>query len=128
MHPLHGIGRDGAMDDRYTEVLQSRGAHGGRLVERPGLHRVTIVEHDLTSGCLEGFELLLGRLTACDPARHGLGGVGETGEGREQRRHYGSHPPVKPARLSPRMMCGFVRITRDTKSVRKFSTIARIGP
>jgi hypothetical protein len=26
------------------------------------------------------------------------------------------------------MMCGLVRITRHTKSVRRFSTIARIGP
>src|SRR5467141_2726087 len=105
MHLLHRLGRDRAMDDREADVFQTRRAYDRRLIEGAWLHRVTIVEHDLAAGCLEGCELLLGRLTACDPARHGLGGIGETGEGREQRRHYGSHPPVKPARLSPRMMC-----------------------
>src|SRR2546427_4382543 len=128
MHLLHCVWCYGRMDDRKADVFQAGGTHSRRLVERTWLHGIAIVEDDLAACGLERLDLLLGRLAAGDPARHRLGGVRETREGREQVRHYGSQPPINPARCRPRMMCGLVRITRHTKSVRKFSTIARIGP
>src|SRR2546426_11184641 len=114
MHLFHRGGRDGAVDDRNADVLQTVSAYGGRHVERARLHRVAVVDHDLAARGLEGFELLLGWLTAGSPPWHGFGEIRESGERRKQARSYGSHPPVKPARCSPRMMCGFVRMTRHT--------------
>src|SRR2546422_1048387 len=108
MHLLHCVCCYGPMDDRKADVFQAGCTHGRGLVERTRLHGIAIVEDDLAAGCLERLDLLLGRLTARDPARHRLGGIGETREGREQVRHYGSQPPVNPARWSPRMMCGLL--------------------
>lgn len=128
VHLPHRFQSDGTMNNGKIDVLEAGCSYDGGLIKRTWLHGIAIVEDDLAACCLERLDLLLGRLAAGDPARHRLGGIGETRESREKVRHYGSQPPVKPARCSPRMMCGLVRITRHTKSVRKFSTIARIGP
>src|SRR6267378_4739046 len=87
MHLLHGIGRDGPVHDRNTDVLEPSRTYGCRLVERAWLHGIAIVEHDLPTGGLEGFELRLGWLAARNPARHGLGGVGKTCYGCEKVGH-----------------------------------------
>jgi len=83
MHLLHRGGRDGPMDDRKADVFQAGGTHGRGLVERAWLHGIAIVEDDLAACGLERLDLLLGRLAACNPSGHWLGGVGETGESRE---------------------------------------------
>jgi hypothetical protein len=66
------------MHDWQADVLEPSGSHGRGLVERARLHWIAIVEDDLAAGGLERLELLLGRLTTRNPARHGLGGVGKT--------------------------------------------------
>src|SRR5216117_3337618 len=101
MHLLHCGGRDGAVDDRNADVLQTISAYGCRLIEGPRLHRVAIVEHDLAARGLEGSELLLGWLTAGNPARHGLGGIWKTGKRVEQRRHLGKPSASEPSSLEP---------------------------
>src|SRR5437773_7101039 len=101
MHLLHRGGRDGAVDDRNADVLQTVSAYGCRLIEGPRLHRVAIVEHDLAARGLEGSELLLGWLTAGNPARNGLGGIWKTGKRVEQRRHLGKPSTSKPSALEP---------------------------
>ena len=118
VHLPHRFHCDGTMNNGKIDVLEAGCSYDGRLIERARLHRIAIVDDDLAARGLERLELLLGRLTARNPARHRLGGIGETRERRKQVRHYGSQPPVNPARWSPRMMCGLVRITRHTKSVR----------
>ena len=72
------------MHDRYAQILESKGTHRYRLVERSRLHGVAIVQHDLATGCLEGLQVLLGWLAARDPAWHRLSGVGKSGEGVEE--------------------------------------------
>src|SRR6266550_4886747 len=99
MHLLHRGGRGGAVDDRNADVLQTVSAYRCRLIEGPRLHRVAIVDHDLAARGLEGSELLLGWLTAGNPARHGLGGIWKTGKRVEQRRHLGKPSASKPGAL-----------------------------
>src|SRR6266576_4426811 len=99
MHLLHRLGRNGTMHDRKTDVLEPSGTHGRGLVERTLLHRIAIVDHDLAARGLEGFELLLGWLTAGNPSRHGLGGIWKTGKRVEQRRHLGKPSTSKPSAL-----------------------------
>jgi len=83
MHLLHCVWCYGRMDDRKADVFQAGGTHGRWLVERAWLHGIAIVEDDLAACGLERLDLLLGWLTAGNPARHRLGGIGKTGESRE---------------------------------------------
>lgn len=39
-----------------------------------------------------------------------------------------SHPPLNPSRSNPRRIWGFLRITAQTRPLRWFSIIAKIGP
>src|SRR5437867_10482530 len=99
MHLFHCVGRDGPVHDRDADVFEPSSPRGRWLVERAWLHGIAIVEHDLPTGGLEGSELLLGWLTAGNPARHRLGGIWKTGNRVEQRRHLGKPSTSKPGAL-----------------------------
>ncbi len=83
VHLPHRFQRDGAMNNGKIDVLEAGCSYDGGLVERAWLHGIAIVEDDLAACGLERLDLLLGWLTAGNPARHRLGGIGKTGESRE---------------------------------------------
>lgn len=86
VHPLHGIRCCSTLHNRKIDVLEAGGADDGRLIEGAGLHGIAVVDDDFAAGGFEIAQLLFGGLPPGHPARDGLGGVGETGYGREKIR------------------------------------------
>jgi NAD+ synthase (glutamine-hydrolysing) len=87
--PLEGGVAHGASGYRHDDVLQSEALGGRGLIERPGLHRVTEIEHDAAAGLSESLEVRDSWLSTGHYAGEKLAGVGDALESLESRGHGG---------------------------------------
>src|SRR5947209_8674971 len=87
VHLPHRIQRDGTMNNGKIDVLEAGCSYDGGLIKRAWLHRIAVVEDDLSARRLERVDLLLGWLTTCHPAGNWLSGVGKAGDRCQKSRH-----------------------------------------